>query len=112
MEKVINFIVENYQLLLIVLQALLEVVIFLTVLIKKKDNPALDMVLRELPNLISKAELKFGAGSGETKLGYVVMVASQLYEKLTGLALQGDCAIVKKIKQCVEDILKTPQKKG
>lgn len=112
MEKVIAFITEYHQLILMVLSALLEFIVFLVVLTRKKDNPALDMVLRELPNLISKAELKFGAGSGETKLGYVVMVASQLYEKLTGLTLQGDCAIVKKIKQCVEDILKTPQKKG
>lgn len=112
MQEIIDFIVENHTVLLVSLSALLEFVVFFIVLLKKKDNPALDMVIRELPNLIYKAEIKFGAGSGETKLGYVLMVALQLYEKLTGVHLVEGCAIEKRLKQCVEEILKTPQKKG
>lgn len=112
MEKLITFIVENHQLIILVLACVLDVVLFLVGVFKKKADPSLNSVLSQLPYFILAAEKNFGSGHGEEKKGAVMSCALALYQSLTGVEIKDGSMIHKAISDAIEEILITPRKKG
>lgn len=111
MEKVINFIVENHEILILLAACLLDVVLFLVGVFRRKTDPSLNSVLKELPRLIFHAECKFGAGHGEEKKKYVLDVALKLYKNWTGFDISEKSFAYHVLGEAVEEILCTPEKK-
>ena len=108
----IDFIVKNYQFIALVVAALVDVILLLVAVCRKKVNPSLDEVLVSIPDFIRYAEEKFGSGNGDKKKDYVMGIALSLYKHITGFEVSKDSHIYKVISGTIENVLKTPQKKG
>ena len=108
MEKVIDFIVEHYELLILLAACLLDVILFLCGVFKKKKKEPLAFVVESLPDLINLAEKSGGLGS--EKLCFVVETAKEMMYKAIGC--KPSDVDIKLIEELVEKILSTPQKKG
>lgn len=110
MEKIFEFIAANWQYISICIVIVIEVLI---ILIKKRPVKIIDsvksVILTDLPEVIKEAEDKFGPGKGEEKLKYVVAVIL-LKLKVTQPDLDASLYI-DTIKDGIEKILDTPQKK-
>lgn len=112
MEKVLSWIVENYELLILVGACLLDVVLFLVGVFRKKYDPDKNSIVAKLPDLISLAEVQFGAGHGELKKQMVLDLAVKTYKMWTGVELQPGSNVYGYFEHMIEEILRTPQKKG
>lgn len=112
MEKVIDFIVENSELLILLAACLLDLILFLVGVFRKKVNPSVAEVVTKIPYFVSLAEDKFGSGQGLKKKEFVVEEACKLYEKMTDIYPNLRSAIRKVFSKAVEEVLETPQKKG
>lgn len=109
----IDFIVENYELILKIIMILLEVFAFLVLVFKKhKSSAPLDSVISALPTIICEVEKCIGAGNGAIKKEEVMNIALDLYQRYTGILLKSDSFIANQISKAIEDILSAPQKKG
>lgn len=105
MESIKQFIVDNWQFISFGLVVLFE----LLILIFKKKNKTLlldNSAYSSLVRLVKEAEEKFGSGSGEDKLRYVI--SNFLREKHIGNLTEFNGII----KAMVDDILECPTKKG
>lgn len=104
MEKVVNFIVENWQFISIAIVVLLEITLFI---IKKRPKTVLqdDGVYQDLVSLIEEAE-KIVWASGEQKKNYVLDKFADAH------SYASDPAVRKTLGFFIEDILSTPTKKG
>ena len=102
MQKVIEFIQNNWQFVVLAVVAILELVV---ALIRKRSKVEIydDSATSELLDLIIKAESQFGSGHGSEKLAFVL---STFIDKHPGL--KGYESIIQSI---VERILKSPQRK-
>lgn len=111
MTDVINFIKEYWR---EVAYLTLLLIILLVSLVKKKVN-VIDTikgyVTEILPQLISKAEDKYGAGNGASKLEYVVQTTITLLMREFSLSSIQAIPYKAFIKKSAEAILSTPQKK-
>jgi hypothetical protein len=112
MEKVITFIVDHWRLIADVCAALFCLVMFL---LRKRPIDVVDGLYSSLnkvvPGFITYAESKYGAGKGTEKLDCVVDLAVAYINKLyPGLSDLSD--YIEYVKNQVEVILSTPQKKG
>lgn len=102
MQKIIEFIQNNWQFIVLVVVAILELVV---ALIRRRSKVEIydDSATSELLDLIIKAESQYGSGHGSDKLAFVL---STYLEKHPGL--KGYESIIQNI---IERILKTPQRK-
>ena len=112
MEKIISFISEHYEAVILAAACLLDVILFLVGIFKKKKNIPLDDVLVALPGAVALVESKIGSGNGELKKKYVLDMAKALFKESTGIELSDDSKTMKFFSSFVEEILKTPTKKG
>lgn len=112
MEKIISFISEHYETVILAAACLLDVILFLIGFLKKKKTTPLGQVVQLLPLLICKAEYKYGSGNGALKKQFVMDAALNFYQKLTGIALTDDSVLADEISRAVELILSTPTRKG
>lgn len=106
-----EFIINNYQQIILIFACLFDVVLFLIGVFKKKANAPLTEVISCLPRLIIKAEKKIGAGNGSQKKLMVLDWALDLYKELTGVDVDCKSWIAEDISVAIERILRTPQKK-
>lgn len=107
MKQVIDWIIENYKLVVYGLCTL--IILFCTILPKKVkvQDTVKEAILSMLPELILKVE---EPGNGKEKLKAVVeMCAAAISKLFPGVSVSQYIGF---IKQSVEAILKTPQKKG
>lgn len=110
MEIVLSFILDHWYL---ILWLVLEVIFGVLLLLKKScSNEPLHVVVEALPKLIDIAEDKFGAGTGLRKKLFVLDAAVALFKKYTGIEVSKESEIYKVFSSKIEEILKTPQKKG
>ena len=109
-----EFILENYELLILVGACILDVVLFIFGVLKRKkcSTQPLESVLFALPTFINDVEKEVGAGNGESKKLRVVNEALNFYWYLTGLKVSQTSYIAQRISEEIEKILSTPQKKG
>ena len=111
-----DFILENYRLIILCGCAFLQLLwTFILSLIgnkKSKRNEPFYQVIAKLPSIISKVEELHGAGNGAEKKAIVLSLALSSYKVLTGIELSDDSKIARWIGEAIEEILKTPQKKG
>lgn len=112
MEKVLSWFVENYELVILIAACILDLVLFLFGVFKKKVNDPLKEVLTRVPYLVSAAERAFGSGHGQEKKRLVIDTCISLYKKLTGLEVREGSEVFKFIDGTIESVLETPQKKG
>lgn len=107
MNQVIEWIIQNYKL---VVYGLCTLIIFLCTVLPKKvkvQDTVKEAILSMLPDLIVKVE---EPGNGREKLKAVVeMCAAAISKIFPGVSVNQYIGF---IKQSVEAILKTPQKKG
>ena len=107
MKQVIDWIIQNYKLVVYGLCTL--IILFCTILPKKVkvQDTVKEAILSMLPELIVKVE---EPGNGKEKLKAVVeMCAAAISKLFPGVSVNQYIGF---IKQSVEAILKTPQKKG
>lgn len=107
----IDFIKNNIELIVLGAACLVDIILFLMTILKKKVNPSVDKVIAELPGFISFAEDAIKPGQGEQKKTLVLKKAWCLYKQLTGISLSVDSSIMKLFSRKIEEILETPQKK-
>lgn len=112
MEKVINFIVENHEILILLAACLLDVVLFLVGVFKKKQKAPMDVVLTAVPYYIKAAEEFIGADKGQEKKDWVMKYLSKTYKNLTGVELLPGSVLFEDLSKFVEKVLETPTKKG
>lgn len=99
MKTILDFIVNNWQYLSFALVVLLE---FVLLIIKRKKTVSIpEGIITDLINLINEAEVKLGAGNGKDKLEYVINT----------ILIKYPCLDISAIKEAVEFILTSPQKK-
>lgn len=108
----IDFIQENSELITMVLLLVVELVIFLFRIFRKKESPVLNILSDMLPGWIKDAEVQFPVGNGERKRQYVLEQVEKYYEKLTGSKIKLTGILYRSFVNRIEDILGTPQKKG
>lgn len=108
----LDFLRENYQLLILAFVSLVDLVLFLFALCKKKVDPSINTIIARLPSFICLAEQKLGAGMGKEKKQFVLEMACSLYKTLTGLAIEEGSSIYSIFSGAIETILSTPIKKG
>lgn len=110
LEKVFNFIVDNYKMLLLILYFIVNVII--TMVSKSKDKAKVLLALIQyLPKLIADAELTGKKGS--EKYTQVFSQAVEYLASLTGLNQSKVCAkYANLIDSAIENILAAPAKKG
>ena len=112
MEKLIAFIVENKELLILGVACLLDLILFLVGVFRKRDRSVLDQVIYSLPVFITKSEELYGSGHGEDKLKYCLSLALDHYFVLSGVRLSETSVFAKVLIHQIESILETPTKKG
>ena len=112
MKEVLSWIVEHYELLILVGACLLDIVLFLFGVFKKKSQSPLDIVLKAAPYYIRAAEEFIGAEKGADKKAFVMKYLLKTYKNLTGVDLGEHSVTYDELDRFVEDILRTPQKKG
>lgn len=102
MEKIIEFIQSNWQFVVFVVVGILELVLLI---IKKRSKVEIydDSATSELLDLIIKAESEIGSGHGSEKLAFVLSAYLEKHPGLKGYEFA--------IKNIVERILKSPQRK-
>ena len=109
MKDVIGWILNHWDVVSSCGLLLLSVVFFL---LKKKPTNIVDFtttfLLNNLPNWITEAECLYGSGHGQEKLSYVLTSAARFFS-VNGLDF--DLRYQKIVKEGVEKILNTPQKK-
>ena len=110
--EILNFIKENYEIIILVGACLLDLILFLVGLLRKKTRPALDVVMTGAPIYIKYAEEFIGAGKGEEKKAFVMKYLCKTYKNLTGFDLVPGSVIYDDLDKFVEKILETPTKKG
>lgn len=110
LEKVFDFIVDNYKMLLLILYFIVNVII--TIVCKSKDKAKVLLALIQyLPKLIIDAELSGKKGS--EKYTQVFSQAVDYLVSLTGLNQSKVCAkYANLIDSAIENILAAPAKKG
>lgn len=111
-KEILHFIKENYEVIILVGACLLDLVLFLVGVLKKKKTTPLGQVVQVLPIMIRKAEEKLGSGNGALKKQFVMDAALNFYQRLTGVALTDDSCLADEISHAIEEILSTPTKKG
>lgn len=103
--EIINFIITNYQLFVV---AISFIIFVLSIILRKGKNILIDnSASSKLIDLIQEAEKKFGSGHGEDKLSYVICKYFD-YMKIPAADQHWLYIIVKDL---IEKILSTPQKK-
>lgn len=112
MEKIISFISEHYETVILAAACLLDVILFLVGFLKKKTKPSLDVVLTAAPYYIKAAEEFIGEGKGAEKKAFVMKYLVKTYKNLTGVELLPGSVIYSDLDKFVEKILLTPTKKG
>ena len=110
--EIFNFIKENYEIIILVGACLLDLILFLVGVFKKKKTTPLGEVISYVPTMIKVAELKFGSGHGAEKKKSVMEMALLLYHRLTGVEITADSYLGKEISSFIERVLETPTKKG
>ena len=85
MEKVLSWIVENYELLILVGACIFDIVLFLIGVFRKKRNISLEEILLRIPHLVFLAEERFGQGHGELKKKMVLEMLLDMYKQDTGV---------------------------
>lgn len=106
-----EFIVENYQLIILICACLLDALLFILGYRSKRSFTPLGEVVAALPKLIYKAEKQYGAGNGSSKKLMVLDLAINLYKEITGVEVDYKSWIADEISSQIELILRTPQKK-
>ena len=105
MQQILNFITTNYEL---IISGVLLVISIITFILRKGKCILIDnSASSKLIDLIKEAEKKFGSGHGEDKLSYVICKYFD-YMQIPA-ADQHWLYII--VKDTVEKILSTPQKK-
>lgn len=112
MEKIISFIVENHNLLILLAACLLDVILFLCGVFKKKRNISLEEILLRVPHLVFLAEQRFGKGNGDLKKKTVLGILVDMYEVDTGVKVLPGSSVYAAFEHQIEKVLETPQKKG
>lgn len=112
MEKFIAFIIENKELLILAAACLLDLILFLVGVLRKKKTTPLGEVIIGIPSMIKLVEDKFGPGNGESKKETVMYMALALYKQLTGVDITANSYLGKEISSFIERCLETPTKKG
>ena len=112
MEKIIDFISENYELIILLCACLLDLILFLVGVFKKIKLPVKEAVIELLPKLIVKAEKLYGSGHGQEKKVWVLNAAASYYEKFSKIPTSVFSGQMLEIGEALEEILKTPTKKG
>lgn len=110
MKDILNFLQNYWREIAWILGLILSIVLCC---VRKKPVKVVDTlkekILFELPEVISAAEERFGAGHGAEKLQFVLDFFTWEFSK-NGLVM-GE-TYIKFIKSSVENILATPSKKG
>lgn len=95
-------------------EAVILVLIFVIGLIgtkKKKSSPVLEVIYSQLPDIISRFEVVYGKGHGETKKDAVLDVCDGMFYKLTGFHLRQSEYYLRLVSDQIEKILCTPERK-
>lgn len=111
MRSCIKFIVDNWEIFSLIFTVLIEVTVFCIIRIRKKSKVDFSEIVANIPQFIAMAEEIVGAGSGSVKNTYVTSMVSQLMLQ-GGYSLKEVNSKTDYIKECIENILSTPQKKG
>lgn len=108
--NVLNFIKDYYYLIILVLSLVILIIEIILTFKKAKPSNVLSFIDKLLPDLVIMAEEEVGSGNGDQKL---FLVLSHVYNALkTTFNITDYSYYTKYIKQGVERILSTPQKKG
>lgn len=107
-----DFFIQNWRL---ILEALLVLVSFIFMIVRKRPTKVIDtiqtLIVRLLPGLINQAEIDFGSGNGSAKKNFVL---DHLHELLLEFGYSDE--VVSQYKTFASDqvevILSTPKKKG
>ena len=110
--EILHFIKENYDLIILIAACILDLVLFLVGVFKKRKNSTLEDVFHMIPAAIYKTEEVVGAGNGEKKKRLVMDLACKWYKELTGVELVEGSRYWNTISEFVEEVLITPTKKG
>lgn len=105
----LDFIIQNWKLIICIVLIIIDII--LTIVFKKTkvtDN-VLTFIMSLLPTLINKVE---SPGNGEEKCLAVVTWCVSLLQERFGFTTEQANAYIPKIKEFIEKILSTPQKKG
>ena len=107
-----DFILGYYKELIVLGCFFLEFLLSLVALIKKqkKQSPLILDIISSLPKFISSAEKYIGSGNGSKKKDFVLQCIAGEFKRLTGEDIDAHTLEVASI--FIEEILKTPQKKG
>ena len=112
MEEIISFIVSHWRLIAECCCAICALVLFI---VKKKPVDVVDglysALVKAIPGFIVFAEQEVGAGKGDVKLQVVINLATAFINKLYP-GLKDLSPYIEFVKNQVEVILSTPQKKG
>lgn len=107
-----DFLIQNWRL---ILEALLVLVSFIFMVVRKRPIKVVDtvqgLILRLLPGLINQAEIDFGSGNGSAKKVLVLDLLTSLLKEL-GYSDEVISQSQKFASDQVEVILSTPKKKG
>ena len=112
MEKIISFISEHYETVILAAACLLDLVLFLVGFLKKNKKVPMDVVLTAAPYYVKAAEEFIGEGKGDQKKAFVMKYLVKTYKNLTGVELSAGSVIYSDLDKFVEKILETPTKKG
>lgn len=112
MKELLRWLCSNYELVILIAACVLDLVLFLFGVFKKKNQSPLDVVLKAAPYYIRAAEEFIGPDKGLDKKAFVMKYLIKTYKNLTGVDLVEKSVIYEDLDKFVEDILNTPQKKG
>lgn len=107
----IDFIKSNIDIIVLVGACLVDIILFVMPILKKKSDPSLMAVIADIPSFVSSAEAKIGSGNGEKKKLYVLDLACRTYRHLTGVAVSKDSFVYRCFSRAIEDVLFAPHKK-
>lgn len=112
MSEILKFCGENWKYLVVAASTILEIILIL-VSITKGRKDVFKQLLEVLPDYIYEAEKAFAQGNGKEKLTYVVQKSLDFLVSLTNWNKSRVVRVyTNAIIAAVENILKTPEKKG
>lgn len=104
-----DFIITNWKILLIAVLIVIDIILTIVFKKTKTTDNVLTFIMSIIPGLINKVEVP---GNGENKLLAVITFCLSMLKDKFGMTDEQAQAYVPVIRNFIEKILSTPQKKG
>lgn len=106
-----EFLAANWKYIVLIVVEIIVIIIELCRKNKTVDS-VFTIILSALPTIIKEAETRYGSGNGDEKFCFVISTLTCYLKDKVGLDDVTIQSYLPRIKEEIESILATPQKKG